>query len=66
MAAQDLNDVGHPSRSTSAQIDDASGAVGRGEAQVVTPSGLLVRDLDESFADIRRRMRTTLGPGEDA
>jgi len=45
---------------------EADVGVGRGEAQVVTPSGLLVRDLDESFADIRRRMRTTLGPGEDA
>jgi flagellar biosynthesis/type III secretory pathway protein FliH len=36
--------------------------VGRGEAQVVTPNGLLVRDLDECFADIRRRMRSALGP----
>lgn len=37
--------------------------VGRGEVQVVTPNGLLVRDLDEAFREIRRRMRATLGAG---
>lgn len=37
--------------------------VGRGEAQVVTPNGLLVRDFDEAFAEIRRRMRASLGEG---
>jgi type III secretion protein L len=35
--------------------------VGRGEVQVVTPNGLLVRDLDEAFDEIRRRMRAQIG-----